>query len=56
MVSENYFKWLDYRKMRNITSHTYDENKAHQVYNGIADFLDSSRFLLNQLQIRNKND
>lgn len=28
--------WLDYRKMRNITSHTYDQNKAQQVYNGIS--------------------
>nr|WP_314740453.1 HI0074 family nucleotidyltransferase substrate-binding subunit [uncultured Haemophilus sp.] len=48
--------WLDYRKMRNITSHTYDESKAQQVYNGISDFLESSRFLLNQLKQRNQND
>ena len=48
--------WLDYRKMRNITSHTYDERKAQQVYNGIFDFLESSRFLLKQLQQRNQDD
>ena len=48
--------WLDYRKMRNITSHTYDESKARQVYNGIFDFLESSRFLLKQLQQRNQDD
>lgn len=48
--------WLDYRKMRNITSHTYDESKAQQVYNGISDFLESSRFLLKQLQQRNQYD
>lgn len=48
--------WLDYRKMRNITSHTYDENKAQQVYDGIADFLESSRFLLEQLKMRNVHD
>ena len=48
--------WLDYRKMRNITSHTYDESKAQQVYNGIFDFLESSRFLLKQLQQRNQDD
>ena len=48
--------WLDYRKMRNITSHTYDESKARQVYNGIFDFLESSRFLLKQLQPRNQDD
>lgn len=48
--------WLDYRKMRNITSHTYDESKAQQVYNGISGFLESSRFLLNQLKERNQHD
>lgn len=46
--------WLDYRKMRNITS--YDESKAQQVYNGIFDFLESSRFLLKQLQQCNQDD
>ncbi len=48
--------WLDYRKIRNITSHTYDERKGQQVYNGIFDFLESSRFLLKQLQQRNQDD
>lgn len=48
--------WFDYRKMRNITSHTYDQNKALQVYSGISDFLESSRFLVVQLQKRNGND
>lgn len=48
--------WFDYRKMRNITSHTYDQNKALQVYHGISDFLESSRFLIAQLQKRNPND
>lgn len=49
-------QWFDYRKMRNITSHTYDQNKALQVYNGIADFLESAAFLVKQLQKRNLND
>lgn len=53
---ERFEDWLDYRKMRNITSHTYDETKAQQVYNGIAGFLESSRFLLKELQKRNSND
>lgn len=48
--------WLDYRKMRNITSHTYDQNKAQQVYQGISDFLKSAGFLIKQLQKRNIND
>lgn len=53
---ENIDDWLDYRKMRNITSHTYDENKAQQVYHGIAHFLESSRFLVQQLKLRNPHD
>ncbi|HDL5948635.1 TPA: nucleotidyltransferase substrate binding protein [Mannheimia haemolytica] len=48
--------WLDYRKMRNITSHTYDQNKAQQVYNGISNFLESRYFLVKQLQKRNSYD
>lgn len=48
--------WFDYRKMRNITSHTYDQSKAMQVYNGIADFLESVAFLVAQLHKRNSND
>lgn len=50
---ENIEAWVAYRKMRNITSHTYDQNKAQEVYNGISDFLESSGFLLAQLHKRN---
>lgn len=50
---ENVDVWVAYRKMRNITSHTYDQNKALEVYNGISDFLESSGFLLTQLHKRN---
>ncbi|EPZ98818.1 nucleotidyltransferase substrate binding protein [Glaesserella parasuis] len=51
---ENPEEWLDFRKMRNITSHTYDENKAMQVYLGISHFLVSSHYLLSQLQKRSQ--
>lgn len=50
---ENVDVWVAYRKIRNITSHTYDQNKALEVYNGISDFLESSGFLLTQLHKRN---
>ncbi len=53
---ENIDDWIGYRKMRNITSHTYDQNKALEVYNGIADFLDSSQFLLEQLRKWNRDE
>lgn len=48
--------WLLYRKMRNITSHTYDQNKAQQVYEQMIGFLASAKNLLNQLQQRNNDD
>ncbi|UXN34607.1 nucleotidyltransferase substrate binding protein [Avibacterium paragallinarum] len=48
--------WQLYRKMRNITSHTYDQNKAQQVYGQMIGFLASAKNLLNQLQQRNNDD
>lgn len=48
--------WIAYRQMRNITSHTYDQNKAMLVYEQISDFLLSSQFLLEQLRKRNKSE
>ena len=48
--------WVAYRQMRNITSHTYDQNKAMLVYEQISDFLLSSQFLLEQLRKRNKSE
>lgn len=54
---ESVEQWIAYRKMRNITSHTYDQYKALEIYNGIADFLESSQYLLQQLRKwNNPND
>ncbi|AHG86113.1 hypothetical protein F544_8840 [Bibersteinia trehalosi USDA-ARS-USMARC-190] len=36
--------------MRNITSHTYDYEKAMAVYNQISAFMQRSGFLLQQLE------
>ena len=30
--------WFEYRRKRNITSHTYDEKKAEEVYEAALDF------------------
>ncbi|MDH2927466.1 nucleotidyltransferase substrate binding protein [Lonepinella koalarum] len=49
---DNPNKWVEFRKMRNITSHTYDQNKAQLVYQQIEGFLDASRYLLEQLRQR----
>lgn len=50
---ENMDDWIGYRKMRNITSHTYDYEKAMTVYHQIAAFMQRSGFLLQQLEKHN---
>jgi nucleotidyltransferase substrate binding protein (TIGR01987 family) len=43
-------QWRVYRDMRAKTSHTYDEEVALKVVAGIPDFLIEARYLLEQLQ------
>ena len=45
--------WLRYRQMRNITAHTYDQDKARLVYQGTLLFLSDARALLAALEARN---
>lgn len=45
--------WFRYRKMRNITAHTYDHEKAQKVYEGTLVFIDDARALLASLEARN---
>lgn len=47
-------KWRNYREMRGKTSHTYDEEIAIEVVQGIPAFLEEARYLLQQLQERNQ--
>ena len=47
-------RWRNYRAMRSKTSHTYDEDVAVEVVRGIPAFLEEARYLLKQLQERNK--
>jgi nucleotidyltransferase substrate binding protein (TIGR01987 family) len=42
--------WLDFRHLRNETSHTYDEAKATKVYAAIPSFLDAAREVLETLE------
>jgi nucleotidyltransferase substrate binding protein (TIGR01987 family) len=46
--------WKIYREMRSKTSHTYDEEIAIEVVQGIPAFLEEARYLLKQLQQRNQ--
>ena len=45
--------WFEYRKLRNITSHTYDHEKARQVYRDTLAFLSDAKALLKTLEARN---
>lgn len=45
--------WFKYRKMRNITAHTYDHDKAQQVYLDTLKFIGDARALLQALEARN---
>ena len=45
--------WFKYRKMRNITAHTYVLVSAHQFYQDTLIFIDEARTLLQKLESRN---
>ncbi len=47
---DNPEKWFSYREQRNITSHTYNEAKAQQVYLAALNFLDDAKSLLATLK------
>jgi nucleotidyltransferase substrate binding protein (TIGR01987 family) len=42
--------WFSYGDARNLTSHTYDENKAESVYEAAVGFVEDARYLLDKLQ------
>lgn len=44
--------WFRYRQMRNITAHTYDHEKANQVYRDTLGFIGDARSLLLALESR----
>ena len=50
LLSGNLEKWQKYRDMRNITSHTYDVEKAIMVIDIVDEFLYEAEFLLNKLK------
>ena len=43
-----------YREMRNLTSHTYNADRAEEVVAVVDDFLHDVRFLLEELRERNR--
>jgi nucleotidyltransferase substrate binding protein (TIGR01987 family) len=51
---EDVERWFSYRGARNMTSHTYDEKKAAQVFGLLPAFARDARSLLEALQRRNR--
>jgi nucleotidyltransferase substrate binding protein (TIGR01987 family) len=47
--------WFGYREMRNITSHTYNEEKARQVRAAACDFFVDAKLLHSRLTARNSS-
>ncbi|MFT8542013.1 HI0074 family nucleotidyltransferase substrate-binding subunit [Acetobacter sp.] len=52
LLKGSWAEWSVYRKMRTLTSHTYNEITARQVVAGIPDFIEEAAFLLLVLKDR----
>lgn len=55
ILLQGWDKWKVFRDARNLTSHTYNENKAMQVCEIIPEFLKNAKHLLVELQGRTTN-
>jgi nucleotidyltransferase substrate binding protein (TIGR01987 family) len=45
--------WFSYRKTRNVSAHTYDRDKAREVFRDTLLFINDARSLLANLESRN---
>ena len=52
LLRSDWLRWKDYRQARIHSSHTYDGQKAEQVYAIAPDFLEEARHLYQQLLAR----
>jgi nucleotidyltransferase substrate binding protein (TIGR01987 family) len=50
LLKSNLEQWTVFRNMRNLTSHTYDENVAKQVVSVVPEFYKEVCFLLESLK------
>lgn len=47
---ENPEPWFRYGESRNLTAHTYDQNKAEEAYRIAGEFIADVKYLLHQLE------
>ena len=52
LLSHSWDVWKHHRDQRNLSTHTYDENKAESVFNHIPAFLQDVLFLHSAMQRR----
>lgn len=50
LLKSDLAKWTEFREMRNLTSHTYDENVALKVSSIVPDFYEEITYLLKELK------
>ncbi len=55
LLKQEWVEWKSFREARNITSHTYDADKATDVMSVIPLFLEEAKFLLGQIQERQES-
>lgn len=55
LIKSDLEKWTQYRTMRNLTSHTYDEEIALKVVGIVPDFYEEISFLLAKMKGSAKN-
>lgn len=50
LLKSDLAKWTEFREMRNLTSHTYDENVALKVSGIVPDFYEEITYLFKELK------
>lgn len=55
LIKSDLEKWTQYRTMRNLTSHTYDEEIALKVVGIVPEFYEEISFLLAKMKGSEKN-
>ncbi len=48
-------QWIHYHQARNLTTHTYNQDTADEVYEVVTVFLEDSKYLLKQLERFNED-
>ena len=55
LVCSDVTVWRKYRENRGTTSHTYNEDKAQEIFEGASDFLQDVQYTLARLKEKNES-